>query len=54
MTDTPAPRAPLPPFDEVTARQKVLLAESAWNTKDPERLHPGFQMAKPRSIHMWT
>ena len=38
MTDTPAPRLPLPPFDEAGARQKVLMAEHAWNTKDPARV----------------
>jgi len=38
MSDTPAPRLPLPPFDEAGARQKVLMAENAWNTKDPERV----------------
>ena len=37
MTEIP-PRAPLPPFDEAAARQKVLMAENAWNTKDPERV----------------
>ena len=37
MSETP-PRAPLPPFDEAAARQKVLMAENAWNTKDPERV----------------
>ena len=37
MTDTP-PRAPLPPFDETSARTKVLMAEAAWNSKDPERV----------------
>lgn len=31
-------RPPLPPFDETTARQKVLAAEAAWNTRDPERV----------------
>ena len=31
-------RPPLPPFDEVSARQKVLAAEAAWNTRDPERV----------------
>ncbi|QGV82181.1 DUF1348 family protein [Streptomyces ficellus] len=29
-------RPPLPPFTEETARQKVRLAEDAWNTRDPE------------------
>ncbi len=32
------PRNPLPPFTEETARQKVLMAENAWNSKDPERV----------------
>ena len=31
-------RPPLPPFDEAAARQKVLAAEAAWNTRDPERV----------------
>lgn len=31
-------RPPLPPFDEASARQKVLAAEAAWNTRDPERV----------------
>ncbi len=38
MSDTPVPRLPLPPFDEAGARQKVLMAENAWNTKDPVRV----------------
>ncbi len=33
-----APRPPLPPFTEETARQKVQLAEDAWNSRDPERV----------------
>jgi nuclear transport factor 2 (NTF2) superfamily protein len=32
------PRPPLPPFTETTARQKVLAAEAAWNTRDPARV----------------
>ena len=32
------PRPPVPPFDSGTARQKVLAAEAAWNTRDPERV----------------
>jgi uncharacterized protein len=28
-------RPPIPPFDDRSARQKVLAAEAAWNTKDP-------------------
>jgi len=31
-------RPPLPPFTLETARQKVRLAEDAWNTRDPERV----------------
>lgn len=31
-------RPPFPPFDEVTAAQKVQAAEDAWNTRDPERV----------------
>ncbi|MEU8827034.1 nuclear transport factor 2 family protein [Streptomyces sp. NPDC048636] len=34
----PDQRPPLPPFTEETARQKVQLAEDAWNTKDPARV----------------
>lgn len=31
-------RPPLPPFSEATARQKVRLAEDAWNSRDPARV----------------
>ncbi len=31
-------KPPLPPFDEASARQKVRMAEDAWNTRDPERV----------------
>ena len=31
-------RPPLPPFDEAAAWAKVLGAEAAWNTRDPERV----------------
>ncbi len=31
-------RPPLPPFTEETARQKVQMAEDAWNSRDPERV----------------
>ena len=34
----PAPRSPLPPFDEVGARTKVQAAEDAWNSRDPEQV----------------
>lgn len=29
-------RMPVPPFTEQSARQKIQLAEDAWNTKNPE------------------
>ena len=32
------PRPPLPPFTEETARQKVQMAEDAWNSRDPGRV----------------
>ncbi|MEQ1702225.1 MAG: nuclear transport factor 2 family protein [Ilumatobacteraceae bacterium] len=35
---TAPPRLPVPPFDEASARQKVLAAEAAWNSRDPERV----------------
>jgi len=39
MTDAAeAPRPPLPPFTEETAREKVRKAEDAWNSRDPARV----------------
>ena len=31
-------KPPLPPFTAETARQKVRMAEDAWNSRDPERV----------------
>lgn len=31
-------RPPLPPFTEATAREKVRMAEDAWNSRDPARV----------------
>ncbi|VAW17588.1 COGs COG3558 [hydrothermal vent metagenome] len=31
-------KLPLPPFNLETAKQKVQMAENAWNTKDPEKV----------------
>jgi nuclear transport factor 2 (NTF2) superfamily protein len=31
-------RPPLPPFSEETAKQKIQMAQDAWNSKDPERV----------------
>ncbi|MGH3191916.1 MAG: DUF1348 family protein [Streptosporangiaceae bacterium] len=39
-----APRPPLPPFTEQTARQKVQAAEDAWNTRDPERVAGAYEL----------
>ena len=36
MSTTPESRPPLPPFTAQTARQKVRLAEDAWNSRDPQ------------------
>lgn len=33
-----AERPPLPPFTPESAKQKVRLAEDAWNSRDPERV----------------
>ncbi len=33
---------PLPPFNEETARQKVQMAEDAWNSKDPEKVSKAY------------
>jgi uncharacterized protein len=35
---TEEPRPPFPPFDEESARAKVLAAEKGWNTRDPEKV----------------
>ena len=37
-------RPPLPPFDEASARAKVLGAEAAWNTRDPERVAKAYSV----------
>lgn len=31
-------RPPLPPFTEATAKEKIRLAEDAWNSRDPEKV----------------
>lgn len=38
MNDIIEARPPQPPFTEASARQKVRLAENAWNTRDPHRV----------------
>jgi nuclear transport factor 2 (NTF2) superfamily protein len=37
-------RYPVPPFNFETATQKVQMAEDAWNTKDPEKVLPGYSI----------
>lgn len=31
-------KPPFPPFDETTAKQKVRMAENAWNSRDPQKV----------------
>jgi len=38
MTSQADTRPPLPPFDADSARQKVRLAEDAWNGRNPEKV----------------
>ncbi len=35
-------RSPLPPFTEETAKQKIQMAEDAWNSRDPERVSKAY------------
>jgi nuclear transport factor 2 (NTF2) superfamily protein len=35
-------RTPLPPFTEETARQKIQMAQDAWNSRDPERVSKAY------------
>ena len=35
-------RLPLPPFTEETAKQKIQLAEDAWNSQDPVRVSKAY------------
>ncbi len=35
-------RHPLPPFTEDSARQKIQMAEDAWNSKDPVRVSKAY------------
>lgn len=37
-------RYPVPPFTAETAREKVQLAEDAWNSKDPERVSLAYSL----------
>lgn len=37
-------RPPIPPFTEETAREKIQMAEDAWNSKDPDRVASAYTM----------
>jgi nuclear transport factor 2 (NTF2) superfamily protein len=37
-------KKPLPPFNEETAKQKVQMAENAWNSKDPEKVSMAYSL----------
>ena len=37
-------RHPIPPFTTATAKQKIQMAEDAWNSKDPERVSKAYTM----------
>lgn len=38
-------RYPLPPFTEETAKQKIKMAEDAWNSKDPIRVSKAYTVS---------
>jgi uncharacterized protein len=37
-------RMPIPPFSELSAIEKVRLAEDGWNTRDPERVAQAYSL----------
>ncbi|PKP48213.1 MAG: DUF1348 domain-containing protein [Bacteroidetes bacterium HGW-Bacteroidetes-12] len=37
-------KLPLPPFTEETAKQKIQLAEDAWNSKNPEKISMAYSI----------
>ncbi|MGB3830075.1 MAG: nuclear transport factor 2 family protein [Ornithinimicrobium sp.] len=37
-------RPPFPPFDEASAWKKVLAAEAAWNSRDPDRVAAAYSV----------
>lgn len=40
--NTEEKKFPLPPFTEETAKQKIQMAEDAWNSKDPDRVSKAY------------
>jgi nuclear transport factor 2 (NTF2) superfamily protein len=41
---TPGERPPSPPFDAMSATQKVRQAEDGWNSRDPEKVSMAYSM----------
>ncbi|MEQ5792925.1 nuclear transport factor 2 family protein [Muricauda sp. NFXS6] len=37
-------KLPLPPFTEKTAKEKIQLAEDAWNSQDPQKISMAYSM----------
>ncbi|WP_421813709.1 DUF1348 family protein [Flagellimonas sp.] len=37
-------KLPLPPFTEETAKEKIQLAEDAWNSQDPQKISMAYSM----------
>ena len=47
-------RPPLPPFTEETAKQKIQMAEDAWNSKDPDRVSKAYTVdSEWRNRHLF-
>lgn len=47
-------RPPIPPFTLETARQKIQLAEDAWNSRDPERVSRAYSInSEWRNRHLF-
>jgi uncharacterized protein len=48
-------RPPLPPFTLETAKQKIQMAEDAWNSQDPERVSKAYTLdSEWRNRHVFV
>ncbi len=48
-------KQPIPPFTEETAKQKIQMAEDAWNSKDPERVSKAYTVdSEWRNRHIFV
>lgn len=48
-------RPPLPPFTLETAKQKIQMAEDAWNSQDPERVSKAYTLdSEWRNRHIFV